>query len=98
MSQQLDFFNTIHLFGPELKEAEGKADRQNQRVLNIVKGLGKATPFQVAEVYNRMYPECPLTSIRRAMTCLTDQGKLEMLDEMKKEKFGHNNHYWKVCE
>lgn len=95
---QLDFFNTIHLTGTDLLEAKGKASDQNARVLEIIRKGGKMTPFEVWKVYCSKFPECPLTSIRRAMTTLTDQGKLERLYEMKAGKYGMKNHLWKTLE
>lgn len=95
---QLDFFNTINLSGVPLQEATEKACHQNDRVLKIMKELIKATPFQVSEVYDKLYSPAPITSIRRSMTVLTSQGKLEMTDEMKKGKYGMNNHVWKIIE
>lgn len=90
------FYNTISLSGSDLLQAECKASDQNKRVLEIIKERGKSTPFEVSQIYDKLYNPAPVTSIRRSMTTLTKQGKLEMLDEMKKEKFGHNNHLWRV--
>lgn len=98
MSSQLEisFFNTIDLAGKELSEAENQACKQDDRVLQILKSGDKMTPFEVSEAYNSKYSEAPVTSIRRSMTVLTDRGLLIMCDEMKVERFGKPNHYWKV--
>lgn len=93
---QLNFFNSIELTGPPLVEATEQASKQDDRVFLILKKLGKATPFMVSEIYNRLYPECPVTSIRRSLTVLTTKGELIKCDEMIKEKFGMKNHYWKI--
>lgn len=93
---QLNFFNTIELSGPPLVEATEQACKQDDRVLLILKKLGKATPFMVSEIYNKLYPECPVTSIRRSLTVLTTKGFLIMCDEMKVERYNKPNHYWKI--
>ena len=90
---QLDFFNTIHLKGEELKQAKETCNKQEERILGIMKGA--MTPFEVLEVYNGIYDPIPITSCRRAMTSLTDKGKLEMLDEMKVERYNKKNHLWR---
>lgn len=93
---QLTFFNTINLSSEPLAEATGQTIKQNDRVYGLFVSYGKMTPLECSRVYNDNYPHCPETSIRRAITCLTDQGKLEMLDQMKVEKYGKPNHYWKA--
>lgn len=93
--KQLSFFNTIHLSGNNLAEATGQALKQDERVLQILKA-GAMTPIQVSKVYNQLYPEAPLTSIRRSMTVLTKKGFLEKCFEMKQEKYGKENHLWRV--
>lgn len=94
---QLNFFNTIELSGPPLVEATEQASKQDDRVMKIFKKMGcKLTPFQVSEIYNKLYPECPVTSIRRSLTVLTTKGFLTMCDEMKIERYNKPNHYWKI--
>lgn len=93
---EISFFNTIDLTGRQLSEAENQAYKQDDRVLQILKSGDKMTPFEVSEIYNSLYNEAPVTSIRRSMTVLTDRGLLQMCDEMKVERFGKPNHYWKV--
>lgn len=96
MVLQLEFFNTIDLKGTELAEATDKAKKQECRVLEIMQVYKKMTPIECWKVFNSLYPEPPLTSIRRSMTVLTSKGFLEMCDEMKKEILGKPNHYWRV--
>lgn len=94
MNPQLTiFYNTIHLAGSELSEATGQADIQNDRVLKIFDR--PMTPFEVLDEYEKLYPSCPLTSIRRSITTLTKRGLLEKTDKMKTEVYGKVNHYWR---
>ena len=95
--KQLDiFFNTVKLSGSDLAEATRQADCQNGRVLDIIRKAGRLTPFQVSSIYDKLYDPAPVTSIRRSMTVLTKQGKLAKCDEMKTERYGMKNHYWRV--
>lgn len=91
---QLNFFNTIHLSGERLKEIQKQCGLQEARVLEIMASGRQLTPFQVQEEYERLYPAIPITSVRRAMTCLTDKGFLIKCDKMKEEMYGKPNHMW----
>ena len=93
---QLDFFNTINLKGEELKEAKESCNRQEERVYGLFVTYGSMTPAECLRFYNENYPEIPLTSCRRAITVLTERGKLEKLDEMKEGNFGKKNYMWKA--
>lgn len=93
---QLSFFNTINLKGEELKEAVIICNKQETRILEIMKYRGEMTPFEVSKLYDGFYDPVPITSIRRAMTVLTEKGKLEKLDEMKEGNYGKLNHKWRV--
>jgi Fe2+ or Zn2+ uptake regulation protein len=92
---QLSFFNTIHLSGQPLKEAKEQCSLQEGRILDLMQIGQKMTPIEVWGHYCSLYPPCPVTSIRRAMTCLTDKGLLEKCEEMKEGIYGKPNHTWK---
>ena len=95
MSQQLNFFNETGIDSKELDVLNGTAKNQNERIYVIMKQTGKKyTPFQLHTEYSRKYSAIPLTSIRRAMTVLTEQGKLKKLDKQKAERFGKRNFLW----
>lgn len=61
-----------------------KDKTQESRVEAIIRenGIGM-TPNEVEEEYNKLYDTVPLTSIRRAMSKLTDYGILNMSGEKK---------------
>lgn len=90
------FHNTISLVGKKLTEARKKAKTQNERIyLIFVENKGKKmTPFDVHSKYSKLYPNAPITSIRRSITHLTDNGAIEKLDKMQKGSYGKNNHLW----
>jgi len=70
---------------------------QESRVLAIIKENGSGmTPPQVHEDYEKLYNSVPLTSIRRAMTKLTDHGHLNMTGEKRKGKYNQPNYVWSL--
>ena len=87
------FHNTIGAKGEELRRREAITTTQEERVLAFfVQNPGlKATPF---EVHERVIPEAPVTSIRRAITNLTRQGKLIKLKARREERLGAPNALW----
>lgn len=91
---QLTFFNTIHLSGEPLKQAKIQASFQEGRILDLMEKGAEMTPCEVWEAYNRYYPNVPLTSIRRAMTCLTEKGLLIKGEKMREGIYGKLNHTW----
>ena len=95
---QLSFFNTIHLSGNGLKEAQEQTGLQDIRVLALFREYKTLTPFQAHETYCERFPECPVTSIRRSITVLTKKGLLIKTNESKIEKYGKKNYYWRSAE
>lgn len=96
------FFNTIELTDQDLKDKMQNASTQNERVFVIfmIKGIAM-TPFEVHKEYNRIYKASarspytvPLTSIRRAITTLTNHGMLVKLKSMSDGGFGVKNYKW----
>jgi Fe2+ or Zn2+ uptake regulation protein len=95
-TMQLNFFNTIQLDEPQLTIAESNCTKQEERILKLMQHGKEYTPFEILDLYQKYYAPVPITSIRRAMTCLTDKGKLQKLPFMKHEQFGKPNHTWKL--
>ena len=93
------FYNTNKQKSNELKESKKKVLTQDQFILGIFNtwrnGEG-LSPSEVEEIlvdsYNKNWP---LTSIRRAISTLTDAGKLTKTNKLRKGKYGKNEHVWK---
>ena len=95
---QMKFFNTIRIRGHELERAQFTAKKQSDRIYEVFKRTsGKLTPFEIWQVDCELDQVVPITSIRRAMTTLTDDGKLIKTDRMKEERYGKANHYWRLA-
>ena len=97
MKKQKNYFDTTKLPKEQLKQAVSKATVQDKRVLSIFKRKKRPmTPAEVWDVYCKLYPVCPITSIRRSMTVLTEKGKLEKTDKLKNGMYGKPNHVWRL--
>jgi Fe2+ or Zn2+ uptake regulation protein len=96
--KQLDiFYNTTHLEGNELKTRRISAGRQCNLILNFFKEnpQGYFTPFEVSQYCN--LHGAPITSIRRALNTLTQEGFLVKTDRMREGDYGVQNHTWKLA-
>ena len=95
--RELDlFYNTYNLQGKELKERKMRVGSQNRIILDFFKAHPGIlfTPFEVQRYTGLI--RTPITSIRRAMTCLTDLGYLVMTNKMKEGEYGEKNHTWRL--
>ncbi len=99
MSSQLHiYFNTINLTGTDLANSRQCAGRQNDEVLQLFR-LYPSQDFTPAEVYNQfqsMGRNYPITSIRRAITTLTNLGYLYCTNNMRMGLHGVKNYCWKL--
>ena len=94
------FFNTTKESGSQLIDSNRKATKQNDVVFELFKQFGTASPSQIYQVWATItgLTTPPLTSIRRAITTLTDEGKLEKLDSMKKGLYSKDEHEWRIIK
>jgi hypothetical protein len=96
--KQLDiFYHTTHMSRAELTERRHNAGKQCLAILGFFKDNpnGLFTPFDVAQFCN--LNGAPITSIRRAMNTLTQEGHLVKTDLMKEGQYGVQNHTWKLA-
>jgi hypothetical protein len=71
--------------------------KQSKRVESIIRENGAGmTPPQVHKVYESIYTHVPITSIRRAMTKLTDEGVLTMTGEKRMGDYNKTNFVWSL--
>ena len=92
----MDYFNTNKEAGGDLDKSISKANKQDLIIFEYFKSHPdeELTPF---EVHNRTgLVGVPLTSIRRAMSNLTEDGKLIKTDSQKLGKYGKKNFCWKL--
>ena len=93
---QLNFFNTTALEGHQLAIAQSKAHDQNSLILEFFKNNPHRdyTPFEVQK-YAGMH-NIPITSVRRAISVLTLNGKLVKTGAKRKGLYGAPNFTWRL--
>ena len=103
MSNQQSLFPASPLvhkvaFMPAQEQASLKknASEQEKRIMEYFRLVGRATPCQTWQAIGKEGE--PVTSYRRAITNLTEQGKLEKLDVRVMGYFGKSVHVWRVVE
>jgi len=91
------YYNTTNEKGVTLAHNKSSNEKMDRLVMDVFASVFpniEMTPFQVWTAMNR--PDRPLTSVRRAMTNLTDLGLLEKTDKKQPGKYGRNEHFWKI--
>lgn len=92
------FYNTIDLTGQELEKAKAQTLKQEELIATIFKKNchKEISPSQILDIVNKHYGlNWPLTSIRRAITNLTEENALVKLQTMKEGIYGKPEHLWK---
>ncbi len=87
------YYNTTNETGSKLKASRSKASRQKDVILNVFKRGTKLSPEDVLR-YSEL--NAPITSIRRAISDLTEEGLLIKTDTMKKGMYGKLVHTWRL--
>lgn len=87
------YYNTNNLKSRKLIEALVKADNQEKKVRIIFNFHGKLT---ASEVHSYFPANVPLTSIRRAMSDLKEQGFLTKTEVTQEGAFGMPEHIYEM--
>jgi len=87
------YYNTTRIEGNDLRRAHRQTETQQEKILSFFKKhwIMAFTPF---DVQAECLPDAPITSVRRAITNLTDDNRLVKLQEYKIGKHGKRNHKW----
>ena len=88
----MTFYNTINENPSELARSQTKAKTQEQKIINCFNQY--ETPLSPSMVLSISGLNCPITSIRRAMTNLSDDGKLEKTKDFVMGNYGKKEHLW----
>jgi len=94
MSATTPFHNTVGLTGRQLVAAARVARGQEAAVLDVFRAAGR--PLSPSEVHARMPGRVLLTSVRRAISNLTQAGALVKLDRVQPGPFGQPEHLWQL--
>lgn len=85
-------FNTTKESGNQLNIFNATAKNQEVQILELMIVYKKLSPSDVQKYFNNY----PITSVRRAMTNLSNQGKLIKTDEKKVGIYGRNEYIWET--
>jgi hypothetical protein len=90
----MPFYNTNQEDFGEESESLRKVVKQEA----VIFGLFKAarTPMSPSMVYKALGEKWPITSIRRAITDLTDEGKIVKTQKTTKGIYGKKEHLWEL--
>ena len=90
----MSYYNTNNLTGFDLKEANRKASTQEDRILQFFeRNQGIRYSPEEIQTYCQMATR-PLTSVRRAITNLTNDGHLRKTNDMKPGIYGKPVRTW----
>ena len=90
----MSYYNTTNEKGGKLKESHRKARTQEEIIYSYFFTYGK--PLSPSQVLDKLNLNCPITSIRRAMTNLTLDNKIIKTDERVKGLYGKSEHLWRL--
>ena len=93
------YYNTNNETGEQLNESRSNTKTQNEIILDIFNTFrlnNGLSPSEVESILIETYGKnWPLTSIRRAISTLTDEGKLTKTDKLRGGKYNKNEHIWR---
>ena len=92
----MSYHNTTGLDDRALEERLEQAETQEERAEAFFRAREgrRFTPF---EVQDQVFPETPITSVRRAITNLTEAGVLRKTEETRPGRYGEPNHTWTLA-
>lgn len=93
------YHNTSGIQGRLLLDFQERARSQEDRIYRIFQESPRKlmTPFEVKTILDFLEgTDTPITSVRRAMTDLTKEGRLVRTRERKTEVYARPNYYWRL--
>ena len=93
------YYNTNKENMPQLRESWAKTAKQDDLILEVYNAWRQSdglTPSEVEEILIHHHDKnWPLTSIRRAISTLTNNDKLTKTSKLRGGKYNKNEHVWK---
>ena len=88
------FYETIDQTGSALKESHRKTRKQEELIFDLF--VKRNQPLSPSMVLSQSGMNCPITSIRRAMTDLCKAGRIVKTDRQVKGMYGKAEHLWEL--
>lgn len=89
----MSYYNTTSIKGDDLKTSQNKAVSQENKIFDLFTKQVWMSPSDAYYEFDAMFP---ITSIRRAFSNLTKEGKVYKTDQMQLGLYGKPEHLWKV--
>ena len=90
----MSYYNTTNEKGFDLQKSHEKARNQEEIIYSFFLTYGK--PLSPSQVLKKLNLECPITSVRRALTNLTNQDKIIKTDVKVVGLYGKKEHLWRL--
>jgi len=93
-------YNTTNEKGSRLKDLNNKANSQEDLILRCFKNYKRPlTPWQIHKIFEQssFHNAMEITSIRRALTNLTDGGRLRKTSRKRDSPKGGSEYFWVVA-
>ena len=88
----MSYYNPTEETGSELAESHAKAKTQEKKILLCFHDQGN--PLSASVICEMLNDAYPITSIRRALTDMTNQGDLEKTDKKVMGRYGKREDQW----
>jgi len=88
------FYETIYQTDSALKESKKKTSKQEDLIFALFQKRNR--PLSPSMVLSQSGLNCPITSIRRAMTDLCKAGRIVKTDRQIKGMYGKAEHLWEL--
>ena len=88
------FYETINQTDSALKESKKKTSKQEDLIFALFQKRNR--PLSPSMVLSQSGLNCPITSIRRAMTDLCKAGRIVKTDRQIKGMYGKAEHLWEL--
>ena len=90
----MPFYETIDQVGSALTESNKKTRKQEDLIYSLF--VKRNQPLSPSMVLSQSGLNCPITSIRRAITDLTNSGRIVKTDRQVKGMYGKAEHLWEL--
>jgi len=88
------FYETINQTDSALKESKKKTRKQEDLIYSLF--VKRNQPLSPSMVLSQSGMNCPITSIRRAITDLTNSGRIVKTDRQVKGMYNKPEHLWEL--
>ena len=96
------YYNTTNETGKALIDHKATTLTQNELIYHLM--MLKPQGYTPSDLFNHLAKEWnsdgvsswPITSIRRALSTLTDAGKLTKTNKLRKGMYGKKEHIWRI--